>query len=147
VNAAGNLGPTGLDLANLQKGETALAIGWDYNGLNYRDALEGQVNLEIVIPSDGTTVGPYVSIINQWAPHPYTARLMRNFILSPEGQVIYVKGYATPILPGVEIPADIQAKRPPVEAYASSKPIKDWGQAVASFQKIADSWGNEVLGQ
>ncbi len=35
---------------------------------------------------------------------------MRNFILSPEGQFIYAKGYATPILPSVEIPPEIQAK-------------------------------------
>jgi putative spermidine/putrescine transport system substrate-binding protein len=143
----GNLGPSGLDLANLQRGETALAIGWDYNGLNYRDALVGQANIEVLIPEDGSTVGPYVSILNKWAPHPYAGRLMRNYILSPEGQVIYAKGYATPILPSVEIPADIQAKRPPAEQYASVKPISDWGQAVVAFQKIADTWGNEVLGQ
>ena len=43
---------------------------------------------------------------------------MRNFILSPEGQVLYAKGYATPILPDVEIPADVAAKRPSAEAYA-----------------------------
>lgn len=147
INEAGNLGPSGLDLANFQRGETALGILWDYNGLNYRDSLAGQANLEVLIPEDGSTVGPYVSIVNKWAPHPYAARLMRNYILSPEGQVIYAKGYATPILPSVEIPADIQAKRPPAESYAVVKPINDWAQAVASFQKIADAWGNEVLGQ
>ncbi|MCC6790574.1 MAG: ABC transporter substrate-binding protein [Thermomicrobiales bacterium] len=143
----GNAGPPSIDMADFQKGTAVLAIGWDYNGLGFRDALEGQVNMEIVIPEDGTTVGPYVSIINKWAPHPHAARLMRNFILSPEGQVIYAKGYATPILPGVELPAEIVAKRPPVEAYSSSKPIQNWSQAVASFQTIADTWGNDVLGQ
>jgi putative spermidine/putrescine transport system substrate-binding protein len=143
----GNAGPPGIDLADMQKGSAVLAIGWDYLGLSFRDQLEGQVNLEIVIPEDGTTVGPYASIINQWAPNPYAARLMRNFILSPEGQVIYARGYATPILPDIELPAEIVAKRPPVEAYASTRPIQDWAQAVASFQKIADTWGNEVLGQ
>ena len=88
----------------------------------------------MVIPEDGTTVGPYVSIINKWAPHPQCCRLMRNFILSPEGQLIYAKGYATPILPSVEIPEEIAAKRPPAEAYAVAKPIEDWPAAVASFQ-------------
>lgn len=143
----GNAGPPGIDLADMQKGSAVIAIGWDYLGLAFRDQLEGQVALEIVIPEDGTTVGPYVSIINKWAPHPHAARLMRNFILSPQGQVLYAKGYATPILADVELPAEIVAKRPPAEAYASTKPIQDWAQAVASFQRIADSWGNEVLGQ
>jgi putative spermidine/putrescine transport system substrate-binding protein len=147
MNDLGNLNPTGLDLAKIQKGEVALGIGWDYLGFGFRDALAGQVNLEVVIPEDSTTVGPYVSIINKWAPNPFAARLMRNFILSPEGQVIYAKGYATPILPSVEIPADIQAKLPPKEAYAAVRPIENWPAAVASFQLIADSWGNDVLGQ
>jgi putative spermidine/putrescine transport system substrate-binding protein len=147
LNDSGNLNPTGLDIGKVQKGEVALGIGWDYLGLGWRDQLVGQVNLDVLIPEDGTTVGPYVSIINQWAPHPHAARLMRNFILSPEGQVLYAKGYATPILPSVEIPEEIQAKRPPAEAYAVATPIEDWPAAVAAFQMIADSWGNEVLGQ
>ena len=147
MNDIGNLNPTGLDLAKIQKGEVALGIGWDYLGFGFRDALAGQVNLEVVIPEDATTVGPYVSIINKWAPNPHAARLMRNYILSPEGQVLYAKGYATPILASVEIPADVQAKLPPKEAYAASKPIENWSAAVASFQLIADSWGNDVLGQ
>ena len=147
LNDAGNLKATEPGLATMQRGEAVLCIGWDFLGLGYRDQLEGQVNLEIVIPEDGSVVGPYVSIINNWAPHPHAARLMRNFILSPEGQVIYAEGYATPILPSVEIPAEIQAKRPPKEAYASVRTIANWGAAVQSFQKIADSWGDEVLGQ
>lgn len=147
MNDIGNLNPTGLDLAKLQKGEVALGIGWDYLGFGFRDALEGQVTLDVVIPEDSTTVGPYVSIVNKWAPNPHAARLMRNFILSPEGQVIYAKGYATPILPSVEIPEDIRAKMAPKEAYAASRPIENWGAAVTAFQLIADSWGNDVLGQ
>lgn len=147
LNDLGNLVPIGLDLAKVQKGEVVIGIGWDYLGLGFRDALEDQVNLEIVIPEDGSTVGPYVSILNKWAPHPQAARLMRNFILSPEGQLIYAKGYATPILASVEIPAEIQAKRPPKEAYDVVRPIQNWPLAVASFQRIADNWGNAVLGQ
>ena len=50
LNDLGNLNPTGLDLAELQKGEVALGIGWDYLGLGYRDQLEGQVNLEVRDP-------------------------------------------------------------------------------------------------
>jgi putative spermidine/putrescine transport system substrate-binding protein len=147
LNDIGNLNPTGLDLSKMQKGEVALGIGWDYLGLGYRDALEGQVPIEVVIPEDGSTVGPYVSIINKWAPNPFNARLMRNFILSPEGQLLYAKGYATPILASVEIPEDLLAKRPSAEEYKSVKPIENWPAAVASFQQIADSWGNDVLGQ
>jgi putative spermidine/putrescine transport system substrate-binding protein len=147
LNDAGNLKATAPDLAAFQKGETVIGLLWDYLALEYRDQLEGQVNLEIVVPSDGTIAGPYASIINKYAPHPYAARLMRNYILSPEGQVLYAKGYATPILPDIEIPADIVAKRPPAEAFESVRAIEDWNLGFVGFQTIADSWAPFVLGQ
>lgn len=144
---AGNLKATAPDLAAFQKGETVIGILWDYLALEYRDQLEGQVTLEIVVPEDASIAGPYASIINKYAPHPYAARLMRNYILSPEGQVLYAKGYATPILPDIEIPADVQAKRPPAEAFESVKTINDWNLGFVAFQTIADQWGPFVLGQ
>ena len=57
------------------KGEVAIAIIWDYLGLSHRDDLKGKPNLQVLIPSDGSIAGPYVSIINKTAPHPYAARL------------------------------------------------------------------------
>jgi len=147
VSEVGNLKATSPDLQNFQRGETVIGVLWDYLALEFKDTLEGQVNLEIVIPEDASIVGPYASIINTYAPHPNAARLMRNFILSPEGQVLYAKGYATPILPGIEIPADIQAKRPSPEAYASVRTITDWNQAAVGFTTIADNWATYVLGQ
>ena len=108
----GQLKSTDPDLANFQKGETVIGFLWDYLALEYRDELEGQVNLEIVVPEDASIAGPYASIINKFAPHPYAARLLRNYILSPEGQALYAEGYATPILPDVEIPEEVAAKRP-----------------------------------
>ena len=144
---AGNLKATAPDLAAFQKGETVIGILWDYLALEYRDQLEGQVKLEIVVPEDASIAGPYASIINKWAPHPHAARLMRNFILSPEGQLLYAKGYATPILPDVEIPEEVAAKRPPAEAFESVRTINDWNLGFVAFQRIADEWGPYVLGQ
>jgi putative spermidine/putrescine transport system substrate-binding protein len=144
---ASNLKATTPDLAQFQKGETVIGILWDYLALEYRDQLEGQVNLEIVVPEDASIAGPYASIINKWAPHPNAARLMRNYILSPEGQLLYAEGYATPILPDIEIPAEVAAKRPPAEAFASVRTINDWNLGFVAFQQIADEWGPYVLGQ
>jgi putative spermidine/putrescine transport system substrate-binding protein len=147
MNDVGNLNPIGLEIDRVRSGETVIGVGWDYLGLAWRDTVsEDGVTLEVVIPEDGSTVGPYVSIINKWAPHPNAARLMRNFILSPEGQTIYARGYATPILPSVEIPPDIQERRPPPEAYAAVRPIENWPAAVVSSQAIAERWSTDVLG-
>ncbi|MGH2613927.1 MAG: ABC transporter substrate-binding protein [Thermomicrobiales bacterium] len=144
---AGNLKATTPDLAQFQKGETVIGILWDYLALEYRDQLADQVNLEIVVPEDASIAGPYASIINKFAPHPHAARLMRNYILSPEGQVLYAKGYATPILPDIEIPEDVAAKRPPAEAFASVRTINDWNLGFVAFQQIADQWAPFVMGQ
>src|SRR5215204_1965053 len=144
---AGNLKSTAPEMAPFQKGETVIGILWDYLAVEYRDQLEGQVTLEIVVPEDASIAGPYASIINKYAPHPNAARLMRNYILSPEGQTVLAKGYATPILPDIEIPAEIAAKRPPEEAYASVRTINDWNLGFIAFQQIADEWGPVVLGQ
>jgi len=144
---AGNLKSTAPDLAAFQKGETVIGATWDYLALGFRDQLEGQVNLEIVVPEDASIAGPYASIINKYAPHPNAARLMRNYILTPEGQTLYAKGYATPILPDIEIPADVAAKRPSKEAYSSVRTINDWNLGFIAFQQIADDWGPVVLGQ
>jgi putative spermidine/putrescine transport system substrate-binding protein len=144
---AGNLRATPPDLAQFQKGETVIGILWDYLALEYRDQLADQVNLEIVVPEDASIAGPYASIINKWAPHPNAARLMRNYILSPEGQVLYAKGYATPILPDIEIPEDVVAKRPPAEAFESVRAIEDWNLGFIAFQQIADEWAPYVMGQ
>jgi putative spermidine/putrescine transport system substrate-binding protein len=144
---AGNMKSNEPDPATFQKGETIIGIVWDYLALEFRDQFEGQVNLEIVVPEDASIAGPYASIINKYAPHPYAARLMRNYILSPEGQALYAEGYATPILPDIEIPAEVAAKRPSAEEYASVRTINDWNQGFVAFQQIADQWGPFVLGQ
>jgi putative spermidine/putrescine transport system substrate-binding protein len=147
LKEAGNLKTTSPDLANFQKGETVIGILWDYLAFEFRDQLQDQVNLEIVVPQDASVAGPYASIINAFAPHPHAARLMRNFILSDEGQIIYAKGYATPILPDVTLPEEVLAIRPSAEEYASVRTINDWNQGFIAFQKIASEWGPYVLGQ
>ena len=146
MNDVGNLNPLGLELGRVRSGETRIGVGWDYLGLAWRDTLADEVNLAVVIPEDGSTVGPYVAAINTWAPHPNVARLLRNFLLSAEGQLIFAQGYATPILPDIKLPADLQARRPPPEAYAAVRPIEDWPAAVVSSQQIAERWNSDVLG-
>ncbi|MCC6943375.1 MAG: extracellular solute-binding protein [Thermomicrobiales bacterium] len=148
LNEVGNLKlGSAPDLAGFQRGESAIGLVWDYLAIEFKRELEGQVNLTIQVPQDGSVAGPYASIINRWAPNPYAARLFRNFILSPEGQAIYAGGNATPILPGIEFPEEILADRPTAEEYASVRTINDWNQGFVAFQSISNEWGPFVLGQ
>ncbi len=137
--------------ANITKGEVAIAIKWDYLGLSIRDTLAGKTNIKVVIPSDGSLIGPYVSIVNKTAPHPYAARLWIEYIFSDEGQLFYLTGYAHParyqaLVSAGKVPADLAAKLPPVAQYANVKSPSP-AQLSAASTIITQNWGTQVLGQ
>lgn len=136
--------------ANISKGEVAIAIMWDYLGLGFRDTFKGKPNLKVVIPSDASIAGPYVSIVNKTAPHPYAARLWIEYIFSDEGQLFYLKGYAHParyqkLVSAGKVPADLAAKLPPPEQYANVK-FPSLTQLTNASNIVAQNWGPQVLG-
>jgi putative spermidine/putrescine transport system substrate-binding protein len=137
--------------ANMAKGEVAIAIMWDYLGLGFRDSFKGKPNLSIVIPSDGSIAGPYVSIVNKTAPHPYAARLWMEYIFSDEGQLFYLKGYAHParykkLSDAGKIPADLAAKLPPASQYNNVKFVTDLNKLTTASNVVTQNWGSQVLG-
>ncbi|HTK06486.1 MAG TPA: extracellular solute-binding protein [Ktedonobacteraceae bacterium] len=138
--------------ANIAKGEVAIAIIWDYLGLAHRDDLKGKPNLQVLIPSDGSIAGPYVSIINKTAPHPYAARLWMEYIFSDEGQLFYLKGYAHParykkLVADNKVPADLAAKLPSADQYANVKFVTDPKLLSTATNTLNQNWQSQVLGQ
>lgn len=136
--------------ANIAKGEVAIAIMWDYLGLGFRDTFKGKPNLAVHIASDASIAGPYVSIVNKTAPHPYAARLWIEYIFSDEGQLFYLKGYAHParyqvLAAANKIPADLAAKLPAASEYANIK-FPTLAQLDAASTLVAQNWGPQVLG-
>lgn len=137
-------------IANMAKGEVAIAIMWDYLGLGFRDELAGKPHLSIVIPSDASIASPYVSIVNKTAPHPFAARLWIEYIFSDEGQLFYLKGYAHParylkLAAAGKVPADLAAKMPPAAQYANIK-FPSLAQLTAASISVSQNWGPQVLG-
>jgi putative spermidine/putrescine transport system substrate-binding protein len=130
-------------VANIQKGEAAVALLWDFNALGYRDQL-GADKFEVAIPSEGSVISGYATIINKWAPHPNAAKLARTFILSDEGQINLAKGYARPIRSSVQLPAEVEAKLIPKEQYANAKPIKDYKVWENTVKELGGLWQEEV---
>ncbi len=139
----GRLTSADVSVANLEKGEIDVAIVWDFNGLNYRDQIDPE-RFEVTIPSDGSVVSGYTTVINKNAPHPNAAKLTREYILSDEGQVNLAKGYARPIR-DVELPEDVQAKLLPEEAYEHAKPVKDYDAWDQTAMELPQLWQQEVL--
>jgi len=137
--------------ANMAKGEVAIGIMWDYLGLGFRDSFKGKPNLKVVIPSDGSIAGPYVSIVNKTAPHPFAARLWMEYIFSDEGQLFYLKGYAHParykaLVDAGKVPADLQSKLPPAAEYTNVKFVTDLDKLTTASGVVTQNWGSQVLG-
>jgi putative spermidine/putrescine transport system substrate-binding protein len=148
----GNFTPARSSLANITKGEVAIGILWDYLGLGFRDSLAGKPNLSVVIPSDGSLAGPYISIVNKTAPHPFAARAWIEYIFSDEGQLFYLKGYAHParyqkLAAAGKVPADLAAKLPSADQYTNVKFVTDITKLTAASNAVTANWQSQVLGQ
>ncbi len=151
VNDAGNFIPVIADQGKIAQGETPLTIEWDYLSLANRDALKGNPEIEVVVPKTGVVAGPYAGGISAYAPHPYAARLWWEFVMSDEGQNLYLKGYAHPIRfndmvkRGV-VPQDMLDKLPPAENYAKAVFLTVDELTVAKTY-ITENWRKVVFGE
>ena len=140
----GRISSVDASLANIEKGETDVVILWDFNALNYRDNIDKE-RFEVKIPTDGSVISGYTTLINKNAPHPNAAKLSREYILSDKGQINLAKGYARPIRTDVKLPEDVASKLLKDEEYESAKPVKsneDWDKTAL---ELPEKWQSEVL--
>ncbi|MBP0725265.1 ABC transporter substrate-binding protein [Bacillus sp. RG28] len=139
----GRLSLTDAKPANIEKGEVAVAIVWDFNALGYANQINRN-QFDICIPSDGSVKSGYTTIINKYAKHPYSAMATREYILSDQGQINLAKGYARPIRSDVKLPKDVENKLIPIEEYKNVKPIdeKPWEKTAST---LPQKWQEEVL--
>lgn len=139
-----------LSLANptiqtLEKGEVEVGVVWDFNGLSYRDQIDPN-RFEVLIPSDGSVISGYTTIINKYAKNPNAAKLAREYILSDSGQINLAKGNARPIrAEHLTLPAEVQAKLLPNEQYAKVQPIKDAAAWEATSKALPQQWQENVI--
>lgn len=97
----------------LNRGEIDVLVTWDYLTLQYRDIVAANnpdLNMECHVMQDGAVQSGYCLVINKYAPHPYSAALTVEYLLSDEGQIERAKGYARPIRDDVVLPDDLKAK-------------------------------------
>jgi putative spermidine/putrescine transport system substrate-binding protein len=145
----GNLKAIGRNLANFQKGEAPIVIGYDLQSAVWKDRLKGQVEMDVVVPAEGVFFMPGALLINRWSPHPNLARLFTDFVLSDEGQTLFAKGYAHPIrvvAGNLKLPAGL-SPQPITKLSANDKYVRDWNAASNLLRDVARRWATEVLGQ
>ncbi|WP_342542772.1 ABC transporter substrate-binding protein [Paenisporosarcina sp. FSL H8-0542] len=139
----GRLSLTDAKPANIEKGEVEVALVWDFNALGYADQINRD-QFEVAIPSEGSVVSGYATIINKYAKHPYAAMATREYILSDEGQINLAKGFARPIR-DVELPKEVAEKMVPEVQYKNAKPIEDYKAWEETAKNLPQLWQEEVL--
>jgi len=141
----GRLSLSNPTIQTLERGEVEVGVVWDFNGLSYRDQIDPS-RFEVLIPSDGSVISGYTTIINKWAKHPNAAKLAREYILSDAGQINLAKGNARPIrAEHLTLPAEVQAKLLPNEQYAKVKPIEDADAWEATSKALPQQWQENVI--
>ena len=141
----GRLSLSNPTIQTLEKGEVEVGVVWDFNGLSYRDQIDPS-RFEVLIPSDGSVISGYTTIINKYAKHPNAAKLAREYILSDAGQINLAKGNARPIrAEHLTLPADVQARLLPNEQYAKVQPIKDAAAWEATSKALPQLWQENVI--
>lgn len=125
--------------SNIQKGECPISIQWDFDALSNKYG-NPNMNLQVVIPSDGSVAGMYIQFVTAGAPHANAAKLLMEYEYSDEGQLAYAQGFVHPIRSSVVLPADLLAKFPPADAYKSVAFPKDPAALDAAGAAIAEGW-------
>ncbi|MEV7967186.1 extracellular solute-binding protein [Sphaerisporangium sp. NPDC088356] len=149
LKAAGNFNPVESTPATVQNGETPISIDWDYLNAGYTEQFAAKgVDWKVTVPTDGKYAQYYAQAINKDAPHPAAARLWQEFLYSPEGQNLYLKGYARAVLlPAMQTDGTADAalvdKLPKVDGtpeFASD------AQVTKAKEVLATGWGAAVSG-
>ncbi len=131
-------------VATLEKGENEVAIVWDFNGLGYRSQID-ESRFDVTIPSDASVVSGYATIINRYAKNPHAAALVREYILSDEGQDNLAKGFARPIRENAKLSEEGSSSLLDASLYNNVQPIEDydaWSETTASLPSL---WQEQVL--
>lgn len=98
LSEAGNLVAVTGNEGTMETGETPILINWDYLMAPMAENLSGAgVDLQIIAPEEGTVSSYYAASLNADAPHPATARLFMEFLMSDEGQNLLLEGYVRPV--------------------------------------------------
>ncbi|MDB6050364.1 MAG: transporter substrate-binding protein [Pseudomonas sp.] len=133
-------------IATMEKGEIEVGVVWDFNGLSYRDKMVNKDDYIVLIPSDGSVISGYTTIINKYAKHPNAAKLAREYIFSDAGQTNLARGNARPIRADhLTLPADVQAKLLPNEQYKKVTPIKDADAWEKTSKSLPKKWNEQVI--
>ncbi|WP_405765928.1 ABC transporter substrate-binding protein [Streptomyces sp. NBC_01538] len=145
----GNYTPVESTPATVEKGETPISIDWDYLNAGYAEEFKAKgLDWQVSVPGDGKFSQYYSQAINKDAPHPAVARLWQEYLYSAEGQNLWLKGFARPVLMTAmekagTLDKTAAAALPPVEGTPSFPTEAQQNKAKTG---LAEGWGKAVSG-
>ncbi len=150
LKSLGNFVAAPANSGNIAKGATPIALRWDFLNLGTRDSLVSQGGATVTIPKSSAVGAYYCDSVTAYARHTHAARLWMEFMLSDQGQVLLLKGYAHParyadLVKRKKIPHAIAAAMPPATAYEHVK-FPSIRQINAASAVLQQQWGPKVAG-
>jgi putative spermidine/putrescine transport system substrate-binding protein len=140
------LGINNPTIQTMEKGEVEVGVVWDFNGLSYKAKMANPDDYVVLIPSDGSVISGYTTIINKYAKHPNAAKLTREYIFSDAGQINLANGNARPIRADhLKLPPEVQAKLLPNEQYKNVTPIKNAAAWEKTSKALPQQWNEQVI--
>jgi putative spermidine/putrescine transport system substrate-binding protein len=148
LNKMGNFVPVSAKSGTIAQGQTPIVAAWDYNLLAWRDSLNGNPPMDVLIPKSSSLAGVYVQAISAYAPHPNAAKLWMEYLYSDEGQLGWLKGYCHParfnaMVAAGKVPQELLDKLPPAEAYEKAI-FPTVEQQAANKKAVTEGWDKVV---
>ncbi|HXM79490.1 MAG TPA: extracellular solute-binding protein [Thermoanaerobaculia bacterium] len=122
------------------RGEVPIWINADGNGYKMKHADNGPI--EVVIPKEGTFSMPLVMGMVRGAPHPEETRRYLDWLLTPEAQAEFSKGFFRPVVAGAISP-EIAGKFLPPAEYARARNL-DLAKMAAASDALKKAWLEEI---
>jgi putative spermidine/putrescine transport system substrate-binding protein len=128
----------------IASGQTPIVIDWDYNNAAAAVANKGKFKWTTAVPTDASFAAYYAQAISAKAPHPAAARLWLEYLYSPTGQNLWLKGLGRP----VELPSMIKngtvnkgfLKALPKVAHPAKYPTL--AQVTTAEAAVAQNWAS-----
>ena len=122
------------------RGEIPIWINADGNGYKMKYADNGPV--EVVIPREGAFSMPLVMGLVRGAPHAEEARKYLDWLLTPEAQAEFSRGFFRPVLAG-SMPADVASKFLPSKDYERARNL-DLAKMAGAADALKKAWLEEI---
>jgi putative spermidine/putrescine transport system substrate-binding protein len=126
LQSSGNFNSTDCNAASVIATSCPITINWDYLNTAGSWGLTGATHWKVVDPKGIPFGGFYNQAVSKYAPHPAAARLWEEFLYSPKGQNIWLKGGARP----VTLAAMVKAGTVNMAAYKKLPKVANLDKAV-----------------